>query len=278
MQPGVKPSAHIKNWANYQGALRAFEKVAAQLRAAHVSVVPVKGIVLARWIYDDVGERPLSDVDLLVSRKAWPEARRALLTLGDAFYDSLELGELAVSVDGFAVELHAEMGRLELTDICVDEVIARCTVDTETFGFPVLRLDEVDHLLLVAINAVKDGFILAQPHIAVDLERFLARGEPAELVRRARAAGFATGLYCTAEWMAEDHGSVRWRELMARLESPRRRWYLRAMRAVRRSKRPIEALVFTLGFLSNDRLGPRLRVAARLVRRNAVKLMGRTPP
>jgi hypothetical protein len=261
----------------YAVALRAFRTAADRLQACGVPVVPVKGIALARWLYEDVAERPFLDVDLLVPRPAWKDARRALLALGSAFYDSSELGELAVHIDGASIELHAEMGRREMTSLSVEEILGRCSIDTETFGIPVLRLDDVDHLLLVAINAVKDGFVFAREHIPRDLERFLVRVQPEELVTRARAAAFATGLYCTAEWMAETHGSSRWRKLLAMLEPPQRRWYVRAFRTVYRSRSPPWQLALALGFTCNDHLGARLSAAGRVLGRYVARRVGRVP-
>ncbi len=267
----------VKNWVRYELAARALTSVAARLREAGVPVVPVKGIVLARWLYDDVGERGFSDVDLLVRRSDFSTACGALATLGRPSYYSTELGECEASVDGIHVELQAEMARRGLTDLSVDDVVARASVDTETFAFPILRLDEVDHLLLVALNAVKDGFVFAGAHVPADLERLLARVDASEVVGRARDVGFATGLYCTAEWMAEAHGSGPWEEVMRVLGPPRRRLHVAAFRAFWRFRRPPSVLGLALACWSHDRLAPRSVAVGRMISRHASRLVGLVP-
>jgi hypothetical protein len=271
-------SAPVVTWAQYQAALHAFELAAERLLHAGVPIIPVKGIALARWLYEDVGERAFVDVDLLLPRRDWGDARRALLPLGSPLYDSWELGELTFDIAGMHVELHGEIGRLDLTEMSVDDVLRRSTIDNNTFRFPVHRLDEIDHFLLVVSNAVKDGWVFAQPHLPSDLERFLPRVDRSELLARATEAGMYTGLYCTAEWMAYGHDSARWSAFLATLAEPQRQWYVRASRSFRRARRPVWAAAAALGFASNDLATSRMRAVRRLLRRNAVKLLGRTPP
>jgi hypothetical protein len=274
--PAISP--HAATWLRHELALRAFETTAAAFRARGVPVVPVKGILLSRWLYPDVTERPFLDVDLLVPRRLWHEARGALLSLGESLYESTELGELTVDVQGVHVELHAEVGRLEITEVTVDHLVARATTDTTTFGFPVARIDDVDHALFVVVNAVKDGLARTPAHVPGDLERFLARVDPALLVERARSASFVTGLHCAAQWMVEEHGSESWRRVLLLVGPPRRRVYARVLRAFSRSERATWPVAVALGCWSNDRFARRARALARLVRRNAIKLVGRTPP
>jgi|HubBroStandDraft_1064217.scaffolds.fasta_scaffold19455_2 hypothetical protein len=267
-------------WAQQELRVRAFELAAEILIRAGVPIIPVKGIALARWLYADVIERPMTDVDLFVPRNAWTTACRALAAGREVLYDSSELRELTVRVEGVSVELHGEVGRRELTRLSVDEMIARSTLDTESFRFPVLRLDDIDHLVLVVCNAIKDGFVFAQPHVPGDLERLLERTSSRMpiLLERVREAGIGTGLYCTAEWMVEEHGSVSWRGLQQRLGLPPRPGHVRLIRAFRRSRRPTWAVAVVLGCLTNDVAALRWRATLRIAVRNAVKLVGRTPP
>lgn len=270
------PAATI--WIQHQLATRAFEKTAAALRAAEVPVVPVKGILLARWLYRDVAERPMQDVDLLVASSHWDAARLAVARLGPTLYESRELRELTVDVNGVHVELHGEVGRRELTDLTVADLLARCTTDTSLFGFAIERLDAVDHTLFVAVNAIKDGLARTPPHVATDLERLLPHVDPAALVERARQASFTMGLYCTAEWLVHARGFSAWSEVLERLSPPRRPLYARAFRRFRTSRHANWGIAVALGCWANDRLDCRVRALTRLVRRNAVKLIGRMPP
>jgi hypothetical protein len=268
-------------WVRDQLRLRAFERVASLLIQAGVPVVPVKGIALARWLYADAVDRPMCDVDLFVPSASWTTARAVLIARYTALYDTSELRELTVAVEGVLVELHGEVGRRELTRMTVDEMIGRATRDTTTFPFEVLRLDDVDHLLLMACNAIKDGFVFAQAHVPADLERLLERtgDRTSVLLDRARAAGLGTGLYCTAEWMVDMTGSERWRSLMKQLAPPPRPWHARLIRRFRKTRHPTWSAAVVLGrCLTNDVAALRWRATGRVLRRNAVKLVGRTPP
>jgi hypothetical protein len=272
------PDPRATVWIRHELALRAFRAAAAALREQGVPVVPVKGILLSRRIYAEVTERPFLDVDLLITRSAWQKGRRALVALGKTLYESTELGELTVDVHGVHVELHTEIGRLEMTDLVVEDLVARALPESETFGFPILRIDDVDHALFVVANAVKDGLARTPAHVPDDLERLLARVEISALVERARAAAFVTGLHCAAHWMVHVHGSEPWRRVLLAIGPPRRRMYARALGAFARSRGTSWSVAVALGCWSNDRPAMRVRALGRLIRRNAVKLVGRTPP
>jgi hypothetical protein len=278
VHPDRAPPARATVWVRHELALRAFETSAAALRESGIPVVPVKGILLSRRIYADVTDRPFLDVDLLVTRSAWREGRRALVALGKVLYESTELGELTVDVQGVHVELHAEIGRLEITDLTVDDLLVRALPDSETFGFPILRIDDVDHALFVVANAVKDGLARTPAHVPDDLERLLARVEVGALVERARSAAFVTALHCAAYWMVHVHGSEAWRAVLLAIGPPRRRLYARALGAFARSAARSWSVAVALGCWSNDRPAMRMRALGRLLRRNAVKLIGRRPP
>jgi hypothetical protein len=279
-EPVQVATQRAARWARQELQFRAFERAAAALIRAGVPIVPVKGIALARWLYADAMDRPMADVDLFVPSRSWNQARAALIESGEVLYDTRELRELTVRVDGVPVELHGEVGRRELTRLTVDEMVARATPDTETFAFPVLRLDDVDHLVLMVCNAVKDGFVFAQHHVPGDLERLLERTMARQdvLIERTRAAGLVTGFFCTAEWMLEDHGSKAWGALLPHPGLAPRWRHVHLIRAFRRSKKPTWAAAVVLGCLTNDAAALRWRAVLRIATRNAVKLIGRTPP
>lgn len=214
-------------------AARSLGRVMAALNAAAVPCAPIKGIVLARWLYDHIWDRPYVDVDLLVPRSAFAHATAAVLAQRwPLFYRSDELGELGVTVDGIPVELHAEVGRIDLSRLSVDDLLARATTDSATFPFPVRRLDDIDHFLLVVLNVIKDGFTYANPHQPGDLERLLGNLalRQDELVARAAAAGLTTALDLTCSWMETTHASYTFPHLRAHLPPRARPLFQAAMR------------------------------------------------
>ena len=71
-------------------------------RNCGVPLCPVKGVILARRLYSDVAQRPLSDVDLLIRRKDRQVIRREIERLRWRLVrDSEELGELEFVIGGF---------------------------------------------------------------------------------------------------------------------------------------------------------------------------------
>lgn len=269
-------------------ATRSLGRVLAALAVADVPCAPVKGIVLGRWLYEQLWQRPFVDVDLLVPRVAFARAVATVQARGwPLFYRSDELGELGFTVDGVAVELHAEVGRCDLSRLTVDELLARATNDTATFSFPIKRLDDVDHFLLLVLNVVKDAFTYANPHQPEDLERLVRRlaGRQHELLARAAASGLTTALHLTAAWMEKTHASAAFGQLRSQLPPRRRPLFLAAARlhtALDR-RRPgrlrnvggIVGLALATQVVDDRRL--RLAGLARVMSRGLARRTGRDP-
>jgi hypothetical protein len=257
-------------------------------RDAGVVLAPVKGVVLARWIYDSIDERPYRDLDLAVGRGDLPRMISAVAKRGWVVrHVSVEMGELELEVDKVVVEIHAEFGRRDLTRLTIEDVLARATVDRATFPFEVLRIDEIDHLLLLVANVTKKSYTYANRHQPADLERLLLRLEPrwGELVERARGASFTTALRSVALWMAEEHGS----SAFARFKGALPRAAPRLVPAIVRLHRRLDRRrgvrlrsasgLFGLALvtLTPDDWALRSRGLARIVRRGLARRLGRDP-
>ena len=248
-----QPSLRVQRGAFDALARRALDVALRALQAEGVQAAPAKGIVLSRWLYEDVTERPYIDVDLLLPSSSFARAERAIRAQGwPILYRAPELGELVCVVSQVEVELHAYVGRRYLSRLTVDEVLARARIDRETFPFEILHLDDVDHFLLLVANVVKDGFVYANLHQPQDLERMLVRIQPRldEVVERARAGAFLTAIHTTAAWMRDAQGSAGFAALAQRLPPTHRPLFAAAIRLERRRRR---------------RAGPRLRTASGLV-------------
>jgi hypothetical protein len=269
-------------------AVSALQQVQDVARGANVVVAPVKGVVLARWLYGAVAERPYRDLDLLVERAGLPRLIEAVTARGWRLrHVSLEMGELELEVGRLVVEVHAEFGRRDLTRLSTEQVLARASVDRDTFPFEVLRLDDLDHFLLLVANVTKKSYTYANRHQPADLERLLLRLEPrwGALVARAREASFLAALGSVARWMAEDHGSASFARFSRTLPvgAPRLvpaivRWH---RRREARSKKRLESVSGLLGLalatLTPDAWSLRGRGLARLVRRGVERRLGRDP-
>ncbi len=276
-RPASPPSA-LATWARHQVAARALERAAELLQKLHCPVIPVKGVVLARWIYDDVSERPLRDVDLLVPRAAFIDVVRAVRNAGLRIeYETAELGEVLFMSEGIEVELHAEVGRRDLSNLSVDEVLSRSVVDSHTFSVPIQRIDDLDHLLLLAANVVKDYFVVYNPHQPEDLRRMLerTRERAAELVAVAERIGFMTGLRNVASWMAEAQESLSFAGLVEQMPEPPRPLHSAAVRWHRTLRSPSRTLGLALACWTNDDPAVRRAALRRIVTRGAARMIGR---
>ncbi len=268
-------------------AVSATGQVLEVARSTNVLLAPVKGVVLARWLYEHVFERPYVDVDFLVSRAGFASMAAAVSARGWPIdYQSADLGDLHFTVDGFPIEVHAEFCRRDISRLSTHEVLARAEADRGTFPFEVLRIPEIDHLLLLVANVTRKAFTYANPHQPADLDRFLDRLEPRwdEIVARAAAARLTTALRNVSLWMIEEHGSTQFARFIPML--PRgRRLFSAAVRLYRRraKKQPkrLESGSGLLGlalatFTPDDRM-LQAKGFVRLIRRGVDRRLGRDP-
>lgn len=269
-------------------AVNVLRQVLAVARAAGVDAAPVKGVVLARWLYDRLEERPYRDVDVLIARDGLARMTEAVRALGwNVRHHSDEMGELEFDLDRLVVEVHAEVGRRDLTSLSARDVLARGVVDRATFPFEVLRIDDVDHLLLLATNVTKKAYTYANAHQPADLERLLARLEPRwdDLVARAREASMITALRSVSGWMVRAHGSALFGRFLDALPARPRRLLPLAVRLHnhldsarrRRLEDPSGLFGLALATLTPDAWRLRARGLERVVRRGILRRMGRDP-
>lgn len=251
-------------------------------------MAPVKGVVLSRWLYDDVSERPYRDVDILVMRPELGVLREIVRRNGwRVRHYSREMGELEFEVGRVVVEAHAEFGRRDLTAISNRDVLDRAIVDATTFPFPVSRIDDIDHLFLLITNVTKKAFTYANAHQPGDFQRLilLLRDRHQETLYRAAAARLVTAFRNVAEWMAEEHRSAEFAALVRMLRTPRRPILSAAIRlhrryARRQSSRLRSASGLTgiaLAVLTPDDPALRYYGLARLIRRGILRRLGGDP-
>jgi hypothetical protein len=269
-------------------AVSVLRKIIDAANSAGVIVAPVKGVVLSRWLFDDVADRPYRDLDVLISRDDLPRMAAVVESRGwPVQVHSPEMGELEFTVDRMTVEIHAEIGRRDLSRLTGAEVLKRSVPDARTFPFGIRRIDDIDHFFLLIANVTKKSFTYANAHQPADLDRLGERLRPrwGELVQRARGARFLTAFRNVAVWMADERGSATFGELVRALPATRRRllpavihWQRRRDR--RRPDRLTSASgVFGL-FLATqtpDDLALRCRGLVRLARRGIARRLGREP-
>jgi len=269
-------------------AISVLRKVVDAAAAIRVTVAPVKGVVLSRWLYDDVSDRPYRDLDVVIARGDLPRMFAAVEARGWPIQvHSPEMGELEFTVDRLTVEIHAEFGRRDLSRLTIADLLARAAVDADLFPFAIQRIDDIDHFLLLVANVTKKSFTYANQHQPADLDRFIARLRPRwdELLERARAARFLTALRNVAVWMADEHASTLFAQFMVAMPaSPRRLLPAVVGWQRRRDRRRPDRLASASGLFglvlatqTPDDVRLRGRGLVRLLRRGAARRLGRDP-
>lgn len=173
--------------ADQQRALAA-EAVAA-MAARGIPAALLKGISYAGWLYADPGERPMTDVDLLVPRADHPAAVNALAALGYAHAGPAAQRSPrhhAITLkrpSGGAIDLHRSP--IQLGRIAIDHEGVWRRARPATWVPGAFALDPVDELLLHAANLARSDLI-APLRSFVDLGRLSARTDRA--LAHARAA------------------------------------------------------------------------------------------
>ncbi len=255
-------------WALQVRHLEALRDFTRACDRAGIDVLPVKGIVSARTLYDDVADRPLTDVDVRIRprdfdrvlalgrREGWRVFQRMRAYRNVGFV----LREVMVDVESFP-------GPPGLCRVTVDDMIARAT-RSDVFGFPHLLPDFDDHALVLVQNVFKDKFIHAFAWSLKDVERIPERAEfdAQRLVGRLREAGCATVGWVVADWMARERGVAAWAEVRERIaRRPPRARYVRAMQWLRSIEPRGQLALRVLARAAADRPVDRARALARMV-------------
>lgn len=169
---------------------------------AGIATMLLKGISYAGWLYADPGERPMSDVDLLVRRRDHARAVTLLVGLGyrragPAIQRSPRHHAVTMKRTGAAVDLHrspAQQGRIAIP---MGEVWRRARPAPWIAGGP-LHPEPVDELLLHLANLARSDLIV--PALSfVDAGRMLRRLDAAQrCLLRVRADAWRFGRVAAA--------------------------------------------------------------------------------
>jgi len=205
-------SVEVVTWTRQLVALRVFRQVAEALAESGIRVLPVKGIVTARRLYDDIAERPMTDIDLRIA----PTNFRDLLRVGTARgwnpdSSGPRLFEAVMTVDGWNVEVECTLGPPGLCSLGVNDILQRASTLVEPFGFAHFEPELHDHALILALNAFKDGLRQA-PWALEDLRRVVraSRFDATSLVKRAHTGKVLSALWIVANWMVDAHKAQEW--------------------------------------------------------------------
>jgi hypothetical protein len=245
IRPPAKPFA---TWARHEVALHALGRALEALRAAGVDPLIVKGMSLAYELYDDVADRPLSDVDLRVRPGEFLRAASALRERGWAVDPrSRQLGSIGFFVGHGLVEIESTIGPPGLCGLTVARVASRARARVLPGGLYVREPDIVDHAIVLVVNAFKDKLVDCPSWSVRDLVVIADHAEFDRLsfLSRVREACAQTLTWIVADWLMNEHRSDAWRDIRDALgPAPLRPAYARTFqRAVFRAPHSTRARV-----------------------------------
>jgi hypothetical protein len=258
------PPLHVRTWFDHQRAARALEAVLAVAEPEGIPILPVKGAILARTLYADLGERPIADLDLRVRRADGRRLRSLFRAQGwPTVIGGKQWGSFEVEIASMLVEVETSVGPPGVCAVSVEEMLTRASATTAGFGFSHLEPELHDHAMLLCVNVFKDKIRYAVPSALGDLVRIAAQPgfDTARMAALARRARLRAAVWLIADWAATNGGSAPWGAVRDILGStPPRPLYLGAYRALMRSSWDSALLFPVVARVASD--DPKLRAQA----------------
>jgi putative nucleotidyltransferase-like protein len=152
-------------------------EVVAELRAAGVRAVLLKGPGVARWLYDGAGERAYVDADLLVAPRDLRRAERALGRMGfqpGEWLAWLRRARPWTRSDG-TVDLHTSLFGISVPPCLAWEVLSRSTETMAVGGIEMQVLALPARALHTAIHVAQHPPSHRHGQARADLERAIAQ-------------------------------------------------------------------------------------------------------
>lgn len=195
MLRSLRARAMMQTAAIEHRLIRPLWRALAALDAAHVTVVALKGPVLAARLLGDLCARESNDLDLLIAPADYPAAMAALLGTGWTTHDSqttppvtkaLHHATLHEPASGACLELHYSPGTDAGIAWPVAKMIARAPTVTVD-GRAVRVLDPADEFVFLATHGLKHQ--LRRLQWLLDLALLARQVDLAAVERRARELG-----------------------------------------------------------------------------------------
>lgn len=120
-------------------ARRDFANAVRLLNAAGIVPMPLKGVLLQHLVYQNPGDRPLTDADLLIPPTRFDAGVRVLLHAGYGLRARGRVGVVLGVPDGsVALDLHRRPFGPGLFALTAEQLFARGRIDERTFGTKVV--------------------------------------------------------------------------------------------------------------------------------------------
>jgi hypothetical protein len=237
---------------------------------ARLPFVVVKGAVTSRLLYDDIAERPISDVDIRIRprdfwrwravAKEWKSACwNVVWTYRNRVYDFAPL----------SLDVEADVGPPGLCGLTIDTVLSRATHHEIASGLHVLVPEIHDHAVILVVNAFKDRFVVGNPWSIADLER-IVRHPTFYLdlfVELARESHVMTMAWIVASWLETQYGSDQWCAIRSAIErrSEPRKLYASLYRRLATSSAGASLPAYFFTTLGGDSFSAQVRAFANAV-------------
>ncbi len=143
-----------------------FSNVVNALHSAEIEVVALKGIYLSEHLYEEIGLRQFSDIDLLIRPDKTLKAVEILQSLGYRYQEAIPVSDFIrqksdyvhlppMVLNGVSIELHVKLHRGgEKYNVNVDRVFAT-KIPAVINGSNVFALDTMHQLIHIAVHAHK---------------------------------------------------------------------------------------------------------------------------
>jgi hypothetical protein len=215
-------------WLRQMAAWETFGRVASVLARDGIPILPIKGLVTSRALYDEPPPR-LGDIDVELRPRDFALAQRRAREHGWFVKREPVMRQVIWKVDEWEVDVKCAIGPPGLCRVSVEDVMARAVRATDPLGVACWEPEINDHALVLAINAFKDG-LRSSPWALEDLRRIARHRQfdSAVFAGRAREGRVATAMWVVADWLEREHDAAEWGRVRDRIgerpPSPRVAW------------------------------------------------------
>ena len=182
--------------------LNALKEIAQACHTHNVRMVPLKGADLLLNVYENIGHRQLSDLDVLIEKSDLEIFRKVMHELG--FVETPMLPrKAAVLVDhpspylytrkGLNVDIHLKLNKKKQFDLNVEDIWNRVT-QTHFENVVIWRLEKIDFLIHLCVHLHKHFIVFNHKSIHfLDIKLFIEKNEIhlEDLLSRAQEYGCA---------------------------------------------------------------------------------------
>ncbi|MEA3280027.1 MAG: nucleotidyltransferase family protein [Thermodesulfobacteriota bacterium] len=140
--------------------IKVLEELDEYVKRYEIQVIVLKGASLINWVYEDIGLRPMEDVDLMVRPENMYDIKRALERMGfsvDRLYpNTFRKGIISLDIHTDLLSSHRIRSRKRIMNLQYEDVWKRAVpIDN---GSSIYRLSLYDNIIALSSHLLKHGF------------------------------------------------------------------------------------------------------------------------